>query len=382
MTALAAWLRQVSALTVKELRQLWRDRPLLVYVVYLFTLELVLVAGGTRELSHAWLLVRDGDRSAASRELVLQLREPWFTVRGETGDPAEALRAIDHGEARLFLDIPPGFSRDLAKGDRPADVQLVVDASRVVSAFLAPSYAARIADTLSRDQAAENLRRVGVELRALPVIENRRRTWYNPNLDDAWGNALSDLLNMLTVACVLLPAAAAVREKEHGTIEQLLVSPITPLQVMLSKVVSMVLVALAGTAVALFAVLRALYAMPARGSLSLFFAITALFAFANACMGLLLSTFARTTTQVGLLIVLVLVPVLQLSGTWSPLEAEPRLLQDLVSLSPLRHYVTIAYGVLLRGAGLDVLWPRVAAITGLGAACFAVALWRFRRQFA
>ncbi|BDG01666.1 ABC transporter permease [Anaeromyxobacter oryzae] len=382
MTGLAPWLRQVSALTAKELRQLWRDRPLLVYVVYLFTLELVLVAGGTRELSHAALLVRDGDRSAASRELVLRLREPWFTIRGEVDDPGEALRAIDHGEARLFLDIPPGFSRDLAKGERPVEVQLVVDASRVVSAYLAPGYAARIAGTLSRDRAAEALGRLGVDPRDLPVIENRRRTWYNPNLDDAWGNALSDLLDMMTVACVLLPAAAAVREKEHGTIEQLLVSPITPVQVMLSKALSMTMVALSGTAVALFGVLRAAYAMPARGSVPLFFAITALFAFANACMGLLLSTLARTMTQVGLLIVLTLVPVLQLSGTWSPLEAEPRLLRDLVSLSPLRHYVTVAYGILLRGAGMDVLWPRVAAIAALGAVCFAAALWRFRRQFA
>lgn len=381
MTGLAGWLRQVSALTVKELRQLWRDRPLLGYVVYMFTLELVLVAGGTRELSHAWLLVRDADRSAASRELVLRLREPWFTQRGEVSDAGAALEAIDRGQARLFLDIPEGFSRDLAGGARPADVQLVVDASRVVSAYLAPSYATRIAREAGAVRAADRLGRLGVDPRALPVIENRRRTWYNPNLDDAWGNALSDLLNMLTVACVLLPAAAAVREKEHGTIEQLLVAPLTPLQVMLSKTLSMVLVALAGAAVSLFGILRAVYGLPARGSLALFFAITALFAFANAGMGLLLSTLARTAPQVGLLIVLVLVPVLQLSGTWSPIEAEPRVLQHLVSLSPLRYFVDVAYGILLRGAGLELLWPQVAAIAGLGAACFGVALWRFRRQF-
>jgi ABC-2 type transport system permease protein len=382
VTGVTVWLRQVLALTVKELRQLWRDRPLLVYVAYLFTLELILVAGGTRELSHAPLLVRDGDRSAASRELVYGLREPWFTVRGEVRDPGEALRALDHGEARLFLDIPPTFSRDLGRGDEPAAVQLVVDGSRVVSAWLAPSYAGRIADGLSREQAARNLGRLGVDVAALPAIENRRRTWYNPNLDDAWGNALADLLGMMTVACVLLPAAAAVREKEHGTIEQLLVSPLTPLQVMLSKALSMILVALLGTGIALHGILRAIYAMPARGSLTLLLAITALYAFTNAGLGLVLSTFARNTTQVGLLILLTLMPVLQLSGTWSPFEAEPETLRLVMNLSPLRHFVSVAYGILLRGVGMEVLWPHVAAIAALGIACFGAGLWRFRRQFA
>ncbi len=375
------WLRQISALTVKELRQLWRDRPLLVYVAYCFTLELVLVAGGTHELSHAPLLVRDADHSFASRELVHGFREPWFTLRAEVSDPDDALRSIDHGKAMLFLDIPPSFARDLSRGGDPVNVQLVVDASRVVSAYLAPSYATRIVDGVSSDWAARNLGRLGLDAASLPVIENRRRTWYNPNLDDTWGNALSDLLNMMTIVCVLLPGAAAVREKEHGTIEQLLVSPLSAFQVMLSKVLSMVLVALLGTAVA-FGLLQALYALPARGSLALFFAITALYAFTNAGLGLVLSTLARSTAQVGLLILLILVPILQLSGTWSPIESEPEFLQLVMNLSPLRHFVTVTYGILLRGVGLDVLWPRVAAIAGLGAACFGMGLWRFRRQFA
>jgi ABC-2 type transport system permease protein len=381
VTAGVVWGRQVLALTVKELRQLWRDRPLLLYVVYLFTVELVLVAGGTRELSHAPFLVRDADRSAASRELVHDLREPWFTLRGEVRDPGEALRALDHGEVRFFVDVPTTFSRDLGRGDAPATVQLVVDGSRVVSAWLAPSYAGRIADGLSRDQAARNLGRLGVDVAALPTIENRRRTWYNPNLDDAWGNALAELLSMMTVACVLLPAAAAVREKEHGTIEQLLVSPLTPLQVMLSKALSMVFVALLGTGIALHGILRAVYGLPAHGSLTLLLAVTALYAFTNAALGLVLSTFARNTTQVGLLILLTLMPVLQLSGTWSPFEAEPEPLRAVMSLSPLRHLVSVAYGILLRGVGMEVLWPHVAAIAALGTACFGAGLWRFRRQF-
>ena len=382
MRSVAYWLRQVSALTVKELRQLWRDRPLLVYVVYCFTLELVLVAGGTRELSHAPLLVRDADHSAASRELVRGFREPWFALRDEVNDPDAALRQIDRGKARLFLDVPPAFARDLTRGGEPVDVQLVVDASRVVSATLAPAYAGRIVDGVSREWAARNLGRRGVDTAALPVIENRRRTWYNPNLDDGWANALADLLNMMTLLCVFLPGAAAVREKEHGTIEQLLVSPLTALQVMLSKVISMVLVTLLGTSVSLFGLLRLFYALPARGSLGLFFAVTAVYAFSNAGLGLFLSTFARNAAQLGLLIMLVLLPFIQLSGTWAPIEAEPEALQLAMNLSPLRHFVSVTYGILLRGVGLELLWPRVAAIAGLGAACFGLGLWRFRRQFA
>jgi ABC-2 type transport system permease protein len=186
---------------------------------------------------------------------------------------------------------------------------------------------------------------------------------------------------MMTVACILLPGSAMVREKERGTIEQLLVSPLTPLQVMLPKVVAMVLVMMAGTALALFGIMQPVFGVPIRGSVPLFLLMTAVYAFTNAGLGLVAATFSRTASQVGLLALLMVMPIVTLSGTWTPLEGMPQALDTLMLLSPLRHFIEIAYGILLRGAGLDTLWDSALAMTLLGCGLFALGASRFRRQF-
>ncbi len=186
---------------------------------------------------------------------------------------------------------------------------------------------------------------------------------------------------MMTVICILLPAAALVREKERGTIEQLLVSPLSPLQVMLAKVLAMEAVMLAGVAVALFAIMQPIYHVPAKGSLTLLFVLTAVFAFTNAGLGLAIATFARNSGQTGLLVMLIVMPIVTLSGTWTPLESMPGWLRSVMTLSPLRHFVDIVYSILLRGAGLSVLWGSVLAMMALGGVLFAIGLVRFRRQF-
>jgi len=155
-----------------------------------------------------------------------------------------------------------------------------------------------------------------------------------------------------------------VREKERGTIEQLLVSPLSALQVMLAKVGSMVVVMLAGTAIALFGIMQPVYGVPAKGSLPLLFALTAVYAFATAGLGLAAATFARTSGQTGLLVMLIVMPMVTLSGTWTPFESMPAWLRGVMTLSPLRHFVDIVYSILLRGAGLDVLWDSETGTCG------------------
>jgi ABC-2 type transport system permease protein len=172
-----------------------------------------------------------------------------------------------------------------------------------------------------------------------------------------------------------------VREKERGTIEQLLVSPLGPTQVLLAKTLAMTLVILAGTAVAYFGVMRPIYGVPSRGSLALFFALTAVYAFTSAGLGLVAATFTRRTAQVGMLALLIVMPVVMLSGIRTPWEGMPAWLRAVMTLSPLHHFIEIAYGILLRGAGLAVLWDSVLAMAVLGALLFAAGVWRFRRQF-
>jgi ABC-2 type transport system permease protein len=216
----------------------------------------------------------------------------------------------------------------------------------------------------------------------LPAIASEERVWFNPTLDERWFATISELLTMITVACILLPAAALVREKERGTIEQLLVSPLTPFQVMFPKVLSMIVVTLFGTAVALFGILQPLFHVPARGSLVLFFGVTALYAFTNAGLGLLAATFTRRTAQVGMLMLLAVMPIIMLSGIRAPLESMPGWLRAMVWFSPLRHFIDVGYGILLRGAGVVVLWDSILVMAGLGAVLFTAGLLRFRRQLA
>lgn len=374
--------RQMRALVVKELRQLVRDRLLLGFVVYIFTLHIVVSTYGlSTDLRRAKLLVRDGDRTPASRELVYGFRAPYFTLSGYTTSPRALVRALDDGTARLALDVPEGFERTIERGTEPARVQLLVDASKVTLGFLASSYAARRVERYSEERSAERLGRLGLSAAALPAIENRRRAWFNFSLDDQWPGSLSVLLMMMTLSCVMLPAAAALREKEKGTIEQLLVSPLSPLEIMISKVVAMVLVTVLGSILSVYVVLQPVFGVPMRGSATLFFATVALYAFTNAGLGLTLSTFARTSGQAGLLVILTVLPIIQLSGITSPVESMPPLLRSAIRFSPLYHFIRVAFGIVFRGEGITALLGPLASMSALGAVLFLLGLSRFRRQF-
>jgi ABC-2 type transport system permease protein len=376
----ALWIRQMQVMTGKEIRQLGRDRALLLFIIYIFTVNIILAAGeGATELHGARLVVHDADRSAASRELAYRFRAPYFHYAGHVAHPEQGLRRLERGEVRMMLDIPEQFEKTLRRGEQPTHVQLLVDTSQSNTGYLASSYGARIAAGMGQEWAQRNL--ASEDARATGSVEIRPQVWYNPALNDAWFGTIAELLQMITIACLMLPAAALIREKEHGTIEQLLVSPLTPLQVMLSKILSMTLVTLTGTAISLFVIMRPLYGVPARGSLELFFLLTALYVFTNASMGLVAATFTRSSGQVGMLVLLVVLPMMMLSEIRTPLESMPSWLHSLIQLNPLQQYIEVAYGILLRGNGLTLLWASVLGMMGQAAVMFGLAMWRFRRQF-
>ncbi len=381
LLGLSRRLRQIRVMTGKELRQLVRDRALLIFIVYSFTLHMFVAAGSeASDLRDARFLVRDLDRTPASRELVSRFLPPHYRPAGEVAHPGEALDRLDRGTAVMLLEIPEGFSRTIDEGVEPATVQLLVDTSSANTGYLASAYSARIAARYGAERAQENLARAGAVREQLPGIESRDRVWFNATLDEKWFSTISELLTMITVSCILLPAAALVREKERGTIEQLLVSPLTPFQVMFPKVLAMIVVTLFGSAVAYFGILLPVYGVPARGSLLLFFGVTALYAFANAGLGLLAATFTRRTAQVGMLMLLTVMPIIMLSGIRAPLESMPGWLQAAIWFSPLRHFLEVGYGILLRGAGVAELSDSIAVIAALGAVLFTAGLLRFRRQ--
>jgi len=273
---LSFWFSRLMAMTTKELIQFGRDILLLFAIVYLFVFDTYMAGNVTMQLNKAIVTVHDADHSAASRELIYRFRPPYFKLGGEVLDNYAGQRLLDQGRALVVLNIPSDFAHDITKG-KSVDVQVQVDASNTVLGFLASSYTTQIIGQYSYDQA---LARLGVNEQALenvPTVRNEYRVWYNPNQKDAWFMPISELLVVITIMGIMLPAAAAVREKERGTIEQLMVSPLTPIQILLSKVIAMTLVILLGTAVSLFLVLHGIFAVPMKGSLVLFFAVTTLY---------------------------------------------------------------------------------------------------------
>lgn len=378
----SVWWRRLRAMSLKELLQLWRDPVLLFLIVYAFSADIYNAGSGvTLQLNHAAMAFQDHDRSADSRELLGRFQPPHFNNLGAVSSEREGLRLLDESAALFVLDIPPQFGQTLARGGT-TQLQMQIDASNSVLGFLAYSDATQI---VSRYGLEAGLARVGLGgsqgASDVPMINNQQRVWFNPNENDAWFMAISELLNVITVFAILLPAAAMVREKERGTIEQLIVSPLTPFQVMFPKVLAMTLVILAGTTLALLGVLGPVFGVPFRGSVVLFYLVTTLYIFALSGIGLFIATLTRNLAQASMLAILVLAPMMFLSGVWTPPEAMPSLARWGMYISPLYYYIDAAYGIILKGAGMNLLWDSVLGILVLGTLAGALGLQRFKRQF-
>lgn len=376
-----AGLRRLRVMTWKELLQLFRDTALMVFFLYSFTGDIYIAASGvSMQLKNAAIATLDGDRSDASRELLSRFQPPYFRPIGELAAARDSITLLDDAGAMAVLDIPPRFQERLQRGEQ-VSVQLQVDTTNSVLGFLASSYGAQIVGKYGLEAAARREGLGGAGGIAGPVLQADTRIWYNPNQNDAWFMGISELLTVVTLFAILLPAAAMVREKERCTIEQLMVTPLSAFQILFPKVIAMTLVILGGSAIALFGILGPVFHVPMRGSLLTFFLITALYVFTTAGLGLLAATVARNLAQVGMLTVVILMPMLLLSGAWTPPEAMPDWMRILAYISPLHYFLDAAYGILLKGAGMDLLWDSVLAMGTLGVCVFALGMGRFGRQF-
>ncbi|MBX3339900.1 MAG: ABC transporter permease, partial [Nitrospira sp.] len=309
----AMWGQRLAALTWKEILQLSRDVPLLLFLVYSFSLSvLVSGAGITMQLTNAELLVHDADQSPSSRELIHRFQPPYFFLSGAISDPRQGLRQLDQGRAMLLLEIPPRFHEALMSGERTA-VQLLVDTTNAPQGLSAAAYTVRIASLFGTETGLASAGLAGTRA-TVPVVSSAHRVWFNPTQDERWFQSISHVLRMITIFAVLLPAAALVREKERGTVEQLLVSPLSPFQIMFSKVLAMSGVILLATALALYGVLHPVFHVPMKGSAGLFFLLTALHVFTTAGFGLVAATMAKNQAQVAMMTLFVVGPMLLLSG--------------------------------------------------------------------
>lgn len=362
----------IFRLGVKELWSLARDPMMLVLICVSFTLMIYTAATAVPESLHnAAIAVVDEDASPLSARITSAFYPPHFT-RPEMVTSAEADAGMDAGRYTFAVNVPPNFQRDVLAG-KPAEIQLNVDATRMSQAFTGSSYIQQIIT----DEINEFVKRYRKPTE-LPV-DLAVRMRFNPNLTQAWFGSLMEIINNVTMLSIILTGAALIREREHGTIEHLLVMPVTPTEIMLAKVWSMGLVVLVSAGLSLTFVVRGLLQVPVEGSVALFLAGVALHLFATTSMGIFMATLARSMPQFGMLLVLVLLPLQMLSGGTTPRESMPDFVQNIMLAAPTTHFVELGQAILFRGAGLSVVWQPFLALALIGSVLFAFSLTRFRK---
>ncbi|HKE95144.1 MAG TPA: ABC transporter permease [Povalibacter sp.] len=365
----------IYRLGVKELWSLWRDPVMLVLIVFAFTFSVYTSSTAQpRTLNNAPIAIVDEDHSQMSGRIVSAFYPPEFTLPSMISQD-QINPGMDAGIYTFAMVIPPNFQRNVL-GGRGAQIQLNTDATRMSQAFVGSAYIQQIA----MGEVNEFVRRYRGS--AQPPVDLEVRARFNPTLDKSWFGALSQIINQIAMLSIILAGAALIREREHGTIEHLLVMPVTPTEIMLAKVWAMSLVVLLAATLSVNVVVRGLLGVPVAGSLWLFFAGAALLLFATTSLGIFMATIARNMPQFGMLVVLVLLPLQMLSGGSTPFESMPQAVQLVMQLAPTTHFVSLGGAILFRGAGFDIVWPQFVALAVIGAGLFAFSLARFRKTIA
>ncbi|SDY00986.1 ABC transporter permease [Nitrosomonas sp. Nm58] len=365
-------LRNIFHLGIKELRSLGRDTLMLMLILFAFTGQVYLAATGLpSSLNKAPIAIVDEDRSQLSTRIFNAFYPPYFLapviIDQYATDPG-----LDVGLYTFVLDIPSDFQRDVLAGRRPT-VQLNIDATRMSQAFIGNSYiqniiTGEVADFVQGHRA----------IITLPA-ELEVRVRFNPNLDPMWFGAVMQVINSVTMLSIILTGAALIREREHGTIEHLLVMPLVPFEIMMAKVWAMGLVVVVMATASIVFVVQDLLRVPIEGSIGLFVGGMMLHLFATTSMGIFLGTVARSMPQMGLLMIVSLLPLQMLSGSITPRESMPELVQNIMLMAPTTHFVSLAQAILYRGADFRIVWPEFLALIAIGSIFFLLALARFRK---
>jgi ABC-2 type transport system permease protein len=364
-------LANIYWLGAKELRSVLSDYVLLGLVVYAFSLAVIAQArSNSQELHNASIAIVDEDNSELSRRIAHAFLPPLFQPPKMILE-RDIVPEMNKGSFTFVIDIPPNFQRDVLAGRRPG-VQIDVDATAMVQAGLGSGYTQEIVANEVRDFLSNS------EGAPLSPVNLDVRIAFNPNITTAWFTSVMGIINNITMLAIILAGAAIVREREHGTMDHLLVMPLTPFEIALSKVWANGLVIAVACALSLHLIVRGLLAVPIAGSIPLFMLGVVIYLFFATAIGIFLGTIARSMPQLGLLYMLVFLPMNMLSGSNTPLESMPPWLATAMQASPSTHFVSFGQSILYRGAGFDVVWPEFVAVAAIGGLFFSLAIARFR----
>lgn len=364
-------LTNIFWLGTKELRSFMRDFVLLGLVVYTFSLAIMAQAqSSSQEVHNASIAIVDEDHSELSRRIAHAFLPPYFQ-RPQSISEQDIVPAMNAGKYTFVVDIPPNFE-NYVLGRRRPEIQLNVDATAMIQAGLGSGYAQQIINTEIDDFLA---RAEGGPLAPVNLVV---RIAFNPNVETSWFTSVMGIINHITMLAIVLAGAAIVREREHGTMDHLLVMPVTPFEIAMSKIWANGLVILIAVGLSLYLVVRGLLRIPIAGSIPLFLAGVAVYLFFATAIGIFLGTVARSMPQLGLLYLLVYLPLAMLSGGNTPLESMPPWLATLMQASPTVHFVSFAQAILYRGADFAVVWPQFLIVALIGGLFLGLALLRFR----
>ena len=367
-------IKNIFFLGVKELRGLFRDYMLMILIIYSFTLGIYITGNASNDtITNAAIAIVDEDRSQLSRRIADAFFPPMFRTADEISLP-EIDPAMDEGKYTFVLVIPPNFEKDILANKSP-EIQLNIDATRMSQAFSGGGYIQQI---ISKEISGYFKNR-SIDISPVKTVVRNR---YNANLTNSWFKAVMQLVSNITMLAIILTGAALIRERENGTLEHLLVMPVTAFEIMFSKIWSMMLVVLAASLVSLVMIIMQIMHVPVNGSVTLFGLGVALHLFAVTSLGIFLACIAQNMPQLGMLMILVLLPMQMLSGGSTPMESMPLWVQKVMQIAPTTHFVEFCQAILFRGAGLDVVWKPFLKLFVIGAVLFVFSLHRFRKSVA
>jgi ABC-2 type transport system permease protein len=369
-------LRHIFQLGIKELLSLFRDPVLLFLIAYSFTFSVYTPAkSAVMDVINASVAVVDEDDSQVSRGIRDALLPPLFLTPAVI--PFDSINhAMNVGRYTFIIDIPNDFQSDLATSKTP-NVEITADATAMSQAGRGPGYISSIINSVVQPFWGD---RYKPQNRNLVALNTRAR--FNPNLQQSWFVAINQIINNIAVLALFLTGAAVLREREHGTLEHLLVMPLRPFELMFAKIWANGLVVIVAAMASLFLVVKGLIGVPVAGSITLFSLGLCLYLFSVTALGIMLATLVRSMPQFGLLAFPVFIAMSLLSGGQTPIESMPIVLQKIMQLVPSTHFVAFSQAVLFRDANLSMVWPELAWMLAIGCAYTLFTLSRFRKMLA
>jgi len=373
-------LARLKQMLIKEFIQVFRDKRTR-FVLFGPPIIQMLVFGyaATFEIHHVPTVVLDLDHSQESRELISRFSSsPYFDVQRQLTDYHQIGDLIDQGQATVGLEINAGFAQNLRKG-QTSPLQVIVDATNSNTALIASGYITQIALGFAQDYQKDRIYRISPQmLEEMPSVQLEQRPWYNPDLRSRWFFVPGIIGSLTLVLVVTLTAFAVVREREIGTLEQIMVTPIRPAEFILGKTLPFFLIGLFD--VSLIATVGTMwFQVPFRGQILVLFAGAILFLLCMLGAGLLISTVSSTQQQAMVTAFFFIMPAITFSGFGFPISTMPQWLQYLTYLSPLRYFLVVLRGTYLKGVGMEILWPQMLAMAALGISLLTIAVLRFHK---